>query len=111
MGAAPGEESAVLGGELGERHRVVEASRETIGRREGFGEADLPGIVEIDQAGVERGIEMRSQQQTIVDTESLGIDLAQGPGLDVARAQEQRLGAAGDSTAAAPVMSSDKPTS
>jgi hypothetical protein len=38
----------VLGGKLGEHHGVVEARRETIGRREAFGEADLPGVVEID---------------------------------------------------------------
>ncbi len=96
MGATPGEEDAVLGGQLGERHGVVETRRETIGRREAVGEADLPGIVEIDQAGVERGIEMSGQQQTIVDVEPLGVGLALRPRLDVARAQEQRLGAAGD---------------
>jgi hypothetical protein len=95
MSAAPGEKGTVLGGELSERHRVVETGRETIGRREALGEADLPGIVEIDQAGVERGIEMRGQQQAVVDIEALGIGLAQGPGPNMARAQEERLGATG----------------
>ena len=76
MGAAPGQEGAVLGGGLGERHRVVETRREPIGRREAVGEADLPGIVEIDQAGVGRGIEMGGKQQAVVDVESLGVGLA-----------------------------------
>jgi hypothetical protein len=58
MSAAPGQKGTVLGDKLGERHRLVEARRETIGRREAFGKADLPGIVEIDQAGIERGIEI-----------------------------------------------------
>jgi hypothetical protein len=38
MGAAPGEENAVFGSELDERHRVVETGRETIlGRKAIFG--------------------------------------------------------------------------
>jgi hypothetical protein len=42
---------------------------------------------------------MSGQQQTIVDIEPLGVGLALLPRLDVARAQEQRLGAAGDRAA------------
>ena len=88
MGATPGEEDAVLGGKLGERHGVVEARRKPVGRREALGEAELPGIVEIDQAGVERGIEMGGEQQAVVDIQTLCVGLALGARLDVARAQE-----------------------
>jgi hypothetical protein len=38
-------------------------------------------------AGIERGIEMGGQQQAVVDIQALGVGLAQGPALDVARAQ------------------------
>ena len=61
MGATPSEKGTVLRGELGERHPFVEACGETVGWREAVREADLAGVVEIDQAGVERGIEMSGQ--------------------------------------------------
>ena len=48
MGTAPPEKGAVLGGELGERHRVVEPGSQPILWRETLSETDLSGIVEID---------------------------------------------------------------
>jgi hypothetical protein len=86
MVAPPGEEGLVLGGELGERHPGGEACSATVGGGEALGEADLAGIVEVDQAGIEGGIEMGGEQQAIVDIEPLGVGRAQRPGPDVARA-------------------------
>ena len=55
-----------------------------------------------DEAAVERGVEVRREQNTVVDVEPLGVRLAVGPGLDVARAQERRHSEPGDGAAPLP---------
>ena len=44
-------------------------------------------VVERDQPGVERGIKMSGQKQSVVDIKPLGVGIAFRPGLDVAGAQ------------------------
>ena len=61
-------------------------------------------LVNRDEAGVERCIEMRREQQAVEDVEALGVGVAVGPGLDVARAQELRHPEAGDRATAVPVL-------
>ncbi len=61
-------------------------------------------FVEGHQRGVEGGVQMRRQQEAIVDVEAFLVGVAGGPWLYVARAEERAVGDAGDGAAAAPVV-------
>ena len=56
--------------------------------REGVREEYRSVPCDRDEAGVERRIEMGRQQEAVEDVEALGVRVAVGPGLDVARAQK-----------------------
>ena len=62
----------------------------------------MPFLCDRDEAGVERRIEVRGEQQAVKDVEALCIRIAVGPGLDVARTQELGHVETGDRAAAIP---------
>lgn len=57
-----------------------------------------------EEAGVERGIEMRREQQAVEDVEARGVRAAIDPRLDVARTQELGHVQTGDRATAVPVL-------
>lgn len=57
-----------------------------------------------DEAGVERGVEVRPKEQAVEHVEPLGVAFTVGPRLDVARSQEIGHGESGDRATAVPVL-------
>ena len=60
-------------------------------------------VAERNQASVEGCIEMGGEQEAVIDVKPLGVGFAFGPRLDMAGAQEARLGDAGYGTASSPI--------
>ena len=84
--------------------RLIESKSRPGAGGESVREEHRSVLCDRDEAGVERRIEMRRQQQAVEDVEALCIRAAVGPGLDVARAQELGHPEAGDRATAIPVL-------
>src|SRR5690606_19462249 len=68
---------------------------------------DRAVVLHRDEAPIEGGIEVRCEQDAVVNVEPLGVGFAVGPGFDMARAQQRRDGETGDG--APPLPEVEKP--
>ncbi len=83
---------------------VGETEEEPVDVTEFGGGDQQAGIVEGDEAGVEEGVVLGGEQQTVEDIEAFGVGGAVGPWFGVACAEEFREMKAGEGAGTAPVV-------
>jgi hypothetical protein len=83
-------------------YALVESERRAGGTVECIAHDDRLVVSDGDEAAIEGGVEVRGEQEAVVDVEPLGVRVAVSPGLDVARAEERPHREPGDGAAPLP---------